>query len=475
MKKLELILLILFFSSRVFYAQEEEIITVIGDSLKGKNLNGEIIREVFGHVVLTQGDVKITCNRAVQFISQNNAELIGNVIVTQDSMIITTERGFYYGNEKRAESNVGVTLNDQKVILIADTGEYFFKDDKAFFKHNVKLYDTTTTLTSDKLTYYKNENRAVAVGNVKIVDPENKIFADSLVHFRESRITFASDNVQIKSLTNNTIILGDHLEDYAQKFYTIVDKNPLLIQVDTTTIQDSLLSGNEKKIRFDTLIIKAQVMEAFRDTVNIFKAKDSVKIVRGSFASNNDFTIYYRDEQKILTKSVSENEPILWYQNSQLSGDSVLIFLRNNQIKLLEVNNNAFVLSQDSLYKNRFDQISGDRLLIYFDNGEIIKTEVFGKVHSIYYLYEDNLPNGLIKSSSQSAAIKFENKKVSEVRLYGIPNSEYHPENQVQGKELSFTLPEYVLHKNRPVKEKLLKGIKIKKSERRESEIDITK
>jgi hypothetical protein len=45
---------------------------------------------------------------------------------------------------------------------------------------------------------------------------------------------------------------------------------------------------------------------------------------------------------------------------------------------------------------------------------------------------------------------------VSAVRLYGSPNSEYYPENKVEGKELSFTLPEYVFYKNRPTKKELL-------------------
>jgi hypothetical protein len=39
---------------------------------------------------LTQGDVIITCQKAIQYISRNDAELIGNVVVRQDSLIIET-------------------------------------------------------------------------------------------------------------------------------------------------------------------------------------------------------------------------------------------------------------------------------------------------------------------------------------------------------------------------------------------------
>jgi lipopolysaccharide export system protein LptA len=430
----------------------------------GKTVNGETIREVFGDVVLTQGNVRVTCDHAIQFISRNNAELIGDVVVTQDTLTITTDKGFYYGDERRAESYSGVTLNDKKVILSADSGEYYFKLDKAYFRHNVKLYDTVTTLTSNALTYYKNEDRIIAVGNVKIVNSENVITADSLEHFRNTRITYAYNNVIIKNFRNNVEIYGDHLEDYAQKKYTLVNLNPFLIQVDTiyTAKSDSMLDNENNYQRYlfklDTLIIKSRVMEAFRDSQNIFRATDSVRIVRENFASKNDLTIYNRDDQEIITKKVNEEagQPILWYENSQLSGDSITIFIRDNQIRLLDVDRRAFLLSQDSVYESRFNQLSGNRIEVEFSNGEISKTEVYGDVHSIYYLYEDNSPNGLTKSSSKSASINFENKKVSAVKLYGSPATEYYPENKVEGKELSFTLPDYVFYKNRPTKEELL-------------------
>ncbi len=287
------LILILLISS--LYAQkEEDLITVIGKKMIGKTINGEIIREVFGDVVVTQGNVRITCDHAIQFISKNDAELIGNVIVTQDSVTITTDQGFYYGDERKALSNSGVTLNDKKVILSADTGEYYFRLNKAYFQHNVKLYDSITTLTSKVLTYYKDENRMTAKGDVKIVNKESTITSDSLEYYRDTRITYAYKNVKIKNSKNNVVIYGDHLEDYAKINYTLVNLNPLLIQVDTiyTVGKDSLNSKSNNlnnqtpdSYKLDTLIIKSQKMEAFRDSSNIFKATDSVKIVRDRFAS----------------------------------------------------------------------------------------------------------------------------------------------------------------------------------------------
>jgi lipopolysaccharide export system protein LptA len=457
------IILLILFTISTLNAQQEDFMTVTGDSLVGRMVGGESIREVFGNVVLKQGDVVITCQRAVQYLSRNDAELIGNVVVRQDSLTIETPHAFYLGNRRIAQSTSGVRLNDMKVILTADEGDYYFNEDRADFRNNVHLFDTVSTLTSEELVYFKNEDRMIAVRNVTVLDPENIIKADSLEYLRLDRITYATDNVSIRNLVNNIVIYGDHLEDYAQQFYTIIDRNPLLIQIDTSYVRvDTLEAGDPDyvQMRLDTLIISSLVMESFRDTLNTFYARDSVQIWRGNFASRNNYTVYHRNIDLITTRKVPYTtvKPALWFEDSQLTGDSINIYIRENRVRLLEVFNNSFLLSESPDFRGRYDQVSGERIFIHFEDGVIDKTEVFGNVLSIYFMYEEDVTNGLTKSSASSGLIVFEESKVSEVHLYGSPASEYYPENQVTGKELSFTLPQFTLYINRPVKESIIAG-----------------
>jgi lipopolysaccharide export system protein LptA len=468
--KINLLFVLIFFTFVTLksYAQENtETITVIGDSLVGRVSGGEMLKEVFGNVVLKQGNVIITCDHAIQYVSKNDAELIGNVIAVQDSLIIKTPHAYYYGNEKKSESNSGVELNDKKIILDADFGTYYFDEHRAVFQNNVRMYDTVSTLTSNKLIYYKDLDKMIAEGNVKIIDSTDIIQADKVTHFRNDRISIADNNVKITSTKNNSVIFGDHLEDYAKKYYTVVDKNPLFMQIDTTfttrldTLPDKTIDS-VKTAKLDTLLISCLKMEAFRDTSDLFKAQDSVKIVRVEFASKNDLTLYYRKKREIITKKINEDsqQPILWYDNSQLTGDSVTIYLTRNRIKSLDVNNNAFILSQNSTYPSRIDQTSGQQIKLNFDQEKVKNTEIYGGVHSIYYLYEGKTPNGLNKASSQTANIIFNNNEVTEVRLYGSPTSEYYPENMVEGKETTFTLPGFYMYKNRPTKIDLIRIIR---------------
>ena len=452
MKTFLCIIFVVFSSSFLLAQNAGESITITGDSLVGKILNGEAVREVYGNVVIHQGDVVITCNKALQYISKNNAFLEGNVVVKQDTLTIKAPEGYYYGDEKIAKGNSGVTLDDGNVILTAINGDYYFNEDKAFFSDSVKLYDTVSTLTSNQLTYFKNEQKAIAVGNVTIKDSINIIKADSLVHFRDDKITYAENNIMLSNFENNTTIFGNHLENYSNKNYTLVTRQPLLLQIDST--EDGTI---------DSLLISAIKMESYNDASQTFIATDSVKIIRAGLASKNQKTIYYRNQNIIETYKIKEDAPvpILWYEYNQFSGDSINIFIssdeKGNRLKRININNNAFILSNKEGYESRFDQISGNTVIVHFDSTEIKNMDVNGNFLSIYYMYDNNEANGLTKASSQNAKILFNNNEVDSIKLYIQPVSEYYPENLVKGNELSFTLPSFKIYKNRPVKEDLLK------------------
>ncbi len=448
MKKI--IFQILLFTTIVVCQQGGEPITIIGDSLVGRIVNGETVREVIGNVVLNQGNVRITCNKATQYLAKNDALLEGNVVATQDTLTIKTERGFYYGDERITESKSEVILNDRRMTLTALSGEYHFNENIAYFTKHVTLTDETSTLTSNKLTYFRQEEKAIAVGHVIIRDSVNTIKADSLVHFRNTKITFAEKNVRIKNQKENTVIFGEHLEDYSKKYYSVITDNPVLVQIDTTDAGE-----------IDTLVISSVKMESFNDSSKKFIATDSVKIIRGLFSSKNAYSIFYRNENKIITmkRKPEDNFPVLWYDLTQLTGDSVAILLKDNQLDKIEVFGNGLILSSNPDYKTRFDQMSGDMINIYFDTSGINNTEVTGNVLSIYYSYEGTEPNGLIKASSQKGRIFFEDDKVNEVKMYSNVLSEYHPENLVAGNELSFTLPAFMLVNDRPLKDDLIWNI----------------
>jgi len=440
---------ILFFISSILLAQQKnESIKVIGDSLIGRVENNQSIREVIGNVVMTQGEIRITCDRAIQNISTNSAELLSNVIVTQDTVVILTERGYYFGDQKYTYSDTSISLEDGHLALTADTGYYYFDIEKAIFNSDVQLIDSINILNSDKLTYYNIINKAIAVGNVAITSDESAIYADSLVHFRDINHSEAFSNVAVTDSKNDLIITGDYLINDGEQNYTKITGHPLLRKIDTTS------AG-----KLDTLYLRSIVMESVEDSTKKLIATDSVKIIRGEFYSIGSISVLYRDENKILTyKRENDNvPPVLWYETSQVVGDTLTIYLNKNQLEWIDIRNNAIIISQNPEYEFRYDQITGDKIELFFTDQGLNRTDVIDNVLSIYFLYEDGKPNGLLKSSSQRAKMMFEENTVVDVRLFQSVESEFHPENLVQGKEKEFTLPNFIIYNNKPELKDLLK------------------
>ena len=452
------IFLILFFTMTIAVSaqNENDMIRVVGDTLMGKLVNGENQREVIGNVIMTQGNVTITCDHAIQYLAANEAKLMGNVVVKQDTITVQTPHGYYYGNTRKAYSDTSIIVNDGHVTLTANRGYYYFEEHKADLFSNVKLRDNINTLNALRLIYYQDSSKAVSFGNVSIHDTASVIYADSLIYYRNTKDTYAFNNIRIYNIHNSVFIAGQKLVDISDSSYTRITGKPILTQIDTA--DDGVI---------DTLVITSNEMISKKDSLETLTALDSVKIVRGDFASVNNRTIYYRNEGKIFLykKEDEPAQPIIWYDNSQLTGDSVYIFQKDRRIDLITIDKNAFLLSTIKGYNYRYDQISGDTINMHFDKGKLNRILVNGNVLSIYYIFDENKPNGLIKSSSENAKIIVDSGRVADVRLYISAVTEYHPEKLLIGKEQEFTLPSFVIYYNRPKKEDLMNDRQINNTE----------
>ncbi|MCF8412928.1 MAG: LPS export ABC transporter periplasmic protein LptC [Melioribacteraceae bacterium] len=432
-----------FFFCSLLLAQNDDV-RVVGDKLTGKVINGENVRIVDGNVVITQQDVRITCDKAIQYFTQKKIELIDNVVITQDSVKIETEKAFYFSDSKYAFTETFLTLQKGNSNLEADRGEYFTEEELAIFYGNVSLVDTSTNLKSQKLYYYSEIEKIIAIRDVNVFDDSSSLFADSLIYYRNSKFTNAFKNVSILDIANRLTIFGEEFLSEGDSNKTIITGSPFLFQVDSSD------SG-----RKDTLFIKAERFETSEIPDSRLVATDSVKIIRGLFSSVSNSAVLFRDDDIIEINRLEKDvdPPVLWHDNSQLVGDSIKIYLKSNSLDYVDIRKDAFILSRSKEYPERYDQISGKKIIINFDSSKIKRTDVTEDVLSIYFTYDEGEPNGLIKSSAERTILDFKENQVVKVRMYGDPISEYHPENLIEGIELEFSLPSFFIYSNRPNKE----------------------
>ncbi len=393
-------------------SQGEKLIVIENaDSLVARVVDGQSARELIGNVRFSQERVRISCERAVQFQETGNVQLLGNVVVVDDSLTMTFPRGMYFREERRAVAYDTVHLDDRSMTLSAHFGEYLIGPRKAFFRSKVVANDKESKLIADSLTYYRDDERTIALGKV-----------------------------EIQSYADNLTIRGGHFESFKKQDYSRMTGFPVLVKYDTTAS-----SG-----KIDTLIVRSRVMEAYRGEADKrLIATDSVEILRSDMASIAGVAIFHTQDDSILLR----RSPVIWYERTQVSGDSINVYLRRNKLDRVFVFGSSLAISRsDSLFPQKFDQITGDEMILHFGENGMERMDVNTRAISVYHVYEDSLANGLNKTSGDRIVMLWEEGKLSSIKVFGGVEGAYIPENLVQGREREYAVTGFVWREDRPVR-----------------------
>ncbi len=386
---------------------EKLLILQNADSLVGETINGEAVRELIGHVRFLHGNTHVSCDRALQYMASGTVTLSGDVVVTDDTLTMRSPRGIYHRDERRADAFDGVSLDDGRVRLTADIGRYYVDARRAFFQTRVVVVDTASTVTADSLLYYRDDKRSIAMGHVKIYNA-----------------------------TDNVTITGGRLDHRAVTEFSRMTEHPVLVRIDT--------AGGGKP---DTLVVRSMAMEAYRGTVRHMRAIDSVEIAQSELSSVAGLADYFTAGDSIVLRK----SPVVWYQDTQVSGDSINVYMKQRKLSLVVVDGNSFAISRsDSLFPERFDQLTGDTMRLFFRDQKLERIEVGMHAISVYHLYEDSLGNGLNKTSGDRIMMEFADGKLRTIRVRGGVEGQYFPENMVKGREPEYAIPGFLWRPSRP-------------------------
>jgi len=376
------------------------------DSLIGRVINGDDVRELIGNVFITQDNVEIRCDHALQFVQAGTVELTGNVVVRDDSLTITAPRGIYHREPRRAEAFDHVVLDDRVSRLEAVYGEYTVDSRKAFFHTRVVASDSASIMNADTVHY------------------------DRTLRFMEAR-----GRVVLYTMSDRVTVSGGHFEHDAAHAHSRMTEDPVLMQRDST--------GD----RLDTLIVRSRVMESFRDSTRRLVASDSVEIIRSDLAGVAGSVVFYTAADSIQLRRA----PVLWYGETQVTGDSINLFLRRRVLERITVMGNAFAISRsDSQFAGRYDQLTGEWLAMTFAARKLERIDVDLRATSIYFLFEDSAANGLNKTSGDRIVMQFDSGQAKAIHVYGGVEGQYFPESMVGRREHEYRLPGFLWRDNRP-------------------------
>ena len=111
------VMLLVVLLSVLIYGQQSNSVTIVGDSLIGKTINGEKIREVIGNVIIKSGNATINCDKSVQHLESSKIDLFGNVYFVQDTLTLITSRAHYLSKQDSLilDTNFTIIVNSDSL------------------------------------------------------------------------------------------------------------------------------------------------------------------------------------------------------------------------------------------------------------------------------------------------------------------------------------------------------------------------
>ncbi len=113
------------------------------------------------------------------------------------------------------------------------------------------------------------------------------------------------------------------------------------------------------------------------------------------------------------------NTPILWAHNSQITGDTILLYMDSSELRKMYVPNNAFVVSRSGPEKAKlYDQVQGKTLTAFFKKNTITNMIVFPNAECIYYATDkDKSYIGVDEATSTRMRIFFADDKITFIKF----------------------------------------------------------
>ena len=418
-----------------------------------------------GDVIFTQGDsLQMTCNTIEYDGKTKTAIAIGNVDLKKSDMTLKTEKlNLDRVNDKAFYNTKGIVV-DSASTLTSQRGTYFMAENKYRFTSDVTILNPKYIVNSEQLDYFTELKQAYLYGNSKIKGENYTIFCergfydmqrekgvfkenatlyyddkiikgDSLYFESEHDYASASKNVSIVDSLNNSIITGHYAEIFKAKDSAIITRRAMAINI---VDQDSLF------IHADTLVATGPQEK------RILRGYYDVRILKSDIRGRSDSL--YLDQSIGLTKLLSRPltnqqeqifteadrngaNPVLWFGESQMSGDKIFLLsdLVTRKLDSLKITGNIFIIEKDTLSVDGYQQIKGGILNGAFKEGRLDNIVITKNTEMVYYLYndEDLQLIGIDKTTCSALQMNFNDGQIENITFLVSPNGDVYPEEEL--------------------------------------------
>ena len=445
--------------------------------------------------ILTKGQTKLSSRRGHYYVNQKMAYFSKEVEILDEDLMVSTDTLTYSMEEEKAiflgptrVKNKGADIYCEKGYYIVPKKEALFEQNAQYIKEetkatadqifyegevgdiilegNAKYFENEKEATAIKIVYNENEETTYLTGDAYYKDGEKEVTADAIVYNGNTESVTTNGRTEI--LDAETKLIAEGIEyndslDLGHAFGDVVWEdtvNNVKIYCDDMYYRDSdnyvKAFGTDKRPRLesmmmgDTLFVVADtlVSETLVDSIGskeVFNAYENVKVFKKDLQAICD-SLSFSMSDSLFTLF---HEPVLWADSTQMTGDTIRILLRDQQIDSLKIVNNGFVINENS--ESIFNQMKGKVINANFTFGKLEDMILEGNSESIYFLQDDDDAYiGMNKSLCNKILVEFEAEKMSNIRFLTNPASTMTPLSQLTDPDMKLEGFQWYI-KNRPL------------------------
>jgi lipopolysaccharide export system protein LptA len=422
-----------------------------------------------GNVQFKQGNMFMDCDSARFYDKVNKIEAFGDIYIRQqDTLDLHGEYLEYNGDSRLAYISKDVVLSDGKMILTTQQlnydmvnkigyyssgghidngddqlysirGTYFSRSKDLYFRDSVRLNNPDYIMASDTLEYNTISKTATFLGPTYIYSEENTIFCNYGWYNTKTETSQFSQGAYIEGKSNRLLadsIIYQRLLGFGEAFGNIhftdtSEKMSIFGQYGKYLRfqKETLITGNPRAIKNidgDSLFFKADTFIDYADTANnkkrLLVAFHSVRMYKSDIQAYSDSLAYNFSDSSIGFFQ----EPILWTDSNQITGDTIIVFRNKLGIEYMDVINKGLVIEKDP--NGLFNQISGRYIKASFDEGRLDKIYVEGNAQSIYYALEDSTQySGVNEVFCGNMIISLDLNRVRVIKFIAQPKAIFYP------------------------------------------------
>ncbi|HVK96473.1 MAG TPA: OstA-like protein, partial [Flavisolibacter sp.] len=412
--------------------------------------DGTEVQILAGNVRLRQGTTLFTADSCVINSGANTFEAFGNVHINDsDTAKIWSNQLRYLTDQKKAYLTGNVRLTDGRATLTTNALEYDVNTNIGVYRNGGRIVNKKTTVTSREGIYYADVRDIRFINKVELRDPGYTLTSDSLLYNSETQVatfiayTFIKDSsgrtirtregyydlqggrseftqrttIQDKAVT----VSGDRIASDDQSGIIQIEGRGVMVDTARGTSllanrifinkkTDALLATQKPlmiiKQKRDSIFIAADTLfsarlsDLYKDTSakknspktttkgkpdstdRFLEAYRNVRVFSDSLQSVSD-SLFYSFKDSIF--QLYQN-PVVWSNKSQITGDTILLFTKNQKADKLKVINNSFLVSE--VEQGVYNQIKSTRMDGHFKEGVIDSVVAKGTAESVYFLQD---------------------------------------------------------------------------------------